>query len=77
MHEKLEKNYEQNFILPALEQKKMELEKIRNFYKPIPRSEIDEHEKNFLVQLKQKQDEKKMKREIEYKKLGIGVRLTF
>ena len=77
LHDKLEKKYEQNVILPALEQKKMELEKIRNFYKPIPRSELDEHEKNFLIQLKQKQDEKKMKREIEYKKLGVGVSYLF
>lgn len=67
MHEKLEKKYEQNIAIPALEQKKQELDKIRNFYRPINRSELDEHEKNFLVQLKQKQEEKKMMREIENK----------
>jgi hypothetical protein len=63
MHNKLEKQYEQNFVIPALEQKKLQLENLRNFYKPIDREELDDHEKNFLIQLKHKEDEKRFKRE--------------
>lgn len=73
VHEKLEKKYEQNFIIPALEKKKLQLDKLRNFYRPIKREEIDEHEKNFLIQLKQMEDEKRFRREQEYKKIGSGV----
>ena len=60
---KLEKQYEENFVSPALEQKKNELDKIRNFYRPIKRKELDDHEKNFFKELKMKEDEKRFKRE--------------
>lgn len=73
MHEKLEKKYKENIEIPALQQKKIQLDQLRNFYRPIKREELDEHEKNFLQQLKLKQDEKRFKREQEYKNMGIGV----
>lgn len=75
MHEKLQKKYHDQFVVPSLEQKKMQLENLRNFHKPINREELDEHEKKFLETLKLKQDEKRLKREREYKEWGIGVSL--
>ena len=77
VHIKLEKNFQQNFTIPSLQQKKQQLENLRNFYKPIKREELDEHEKNFLITLKQKQDQKRLKREQEYKEMGVGVSIYF
>ena len=76
VHDKLEKEYEEKFIIPTLEQKKAQLENIRNFYKPIDREELDEHEKNFLITLKKKQDEKRLKREMELRKIAVSLFIT-
>lgn len=64
-HERIEKKYQEQILTPSLEQKKLQLENLRNFHKPINREELDEHEKNFLITLKQKQTEKRIKREQE------------
>jgi hypothetical protein len=64
-HDRIQKKYEDQILTPNLEQKKILLENLRNFHKPINRSELDEHDKNFLVTLKRKQDEKRIKRELE------------
>lgn len=66
-HERIEKNYHEQILTPSLEQKKLKLENLRNFHKPINREELDEHDKNFLVTLKRKQNEKRIKREQEMK----------
>ena len=73
MHKKLENRYKQEVEIPTLQQKKLELEKIRNFYKPIQRKDIDDHDKNFVETLKLKEKELKLKREIEARELGVGV----
>lgn len=75
MHLKLQKKYEEQIETPALLQKKQELDKIRNFYRPIKREELDQHEKEFLTKLKMKEKELKYKRELEAKQLGVGVSL--
>jgi hypothetical protein len=38
-----EEKYKQEVELPQLEQKKRQLEEIRNFYKPMPKTELEDH----------------------------------
>ncbi len=38
-----EEKYKQEVELPQLEQKKKQLEEIRNFYKPVPKTELEDH----------------------------------
>lgn len=38
-----EEKYKQEVELPQLEQKKKQLEEIRNFYKPMPKTELEDH----------------------------------
>jgi len=59
-----------------LKKNKIKLESLRNFYRPIKKEELDEHDKNFLINLKLKQEEKRLRREQEYKEMGAGVSLA-
>jgi len=59
-----------------LKKNKIKLESLRNFYRPIKKEELDEHDKNFLMNLKLKQEEKRLRREQEYKEMGVGVSLA-
>lgn len=74
-HNKLEKEYQDKFVIPTLEEKKSKLENLRNFYQPINREEIDEHDKNYHLNLKLKNDEKRLRREQEDRDKGVGVRI--
>jgi hypothetical protein len=44
LHEEIEERYNKKVLMPELEKKKQELMMKRDFYKPIKRTEIDEHQ---------------------------------
>ena len=47
MHKKIEQKYQKSVEIPALAQKKKQLEDIRNFYKPIDKEEMEKHKKDY------------------------------
>ena len=47
MYKQYEDDYNEKFNVLTLEERKRQLEKIRNFYKPIPKDELTQHEKNY------------------------------
>lgn len=42
LYTQIEERYKKNIILPSLEEKKQQLNEIRNFHKPIRKEELDE-----------------------------------
>ena len=58
--------------MSSLERKKEELRKRREYFQPISRTEITNHQKEYEQRLKMKLKEKKHKREKWYKDIGYG-----
>ena len=60
-------------ILPSLEEKKQQLNDLRNFYKPIRKEELDEFEKEYQEKRRLKFDQKRIEWEKYYTEIGYGV----
>jgi len=59
LFKEIQKRYKKEQLLPELEEKKKKLQELRDFYKPMAREEILEHEKKVLKQLEEKNAERK------------------
>ena len=53
MHEKLEKNFNDNVVLPDLEEKKKYLKQLKHYFKPMSKTDFEKHEKSYQ-EIKQK-----------------------
>lgn len=62
-HEKLQKEFEENFILPDLEKKQKYLKELREFYQPLSKSAILSHQQSYENLKKKMENEYKAKRE--------------
>ena len=62
-HEQLEERYKKEVEMPELEKKKKELMEKRNFYKPIDKIEIMEHQRRYEEAVRSKTDAKKLERD--------------
>lgn len=72
VHVEMEKKYYKKVLLPNLEKKKEILRQKREYFQPIRRSQLLEHEKEYEQRLHSKLKEKKEKREKWYKDIGYG-----
>ena len=73
LHEEIEDRYNKQILMPELEKKKKDLENIRQFYKPIKREELDEHEKEYQENINIENEKQRMRREKWYSDIGYGV----
>lgn len=72
LYKKLEEEYDDN-VESELKKRKEEIQNIRDFHKPIRRDEFEEHERTYEENYRLKIDEKRIKREQWYGKIGYGV----
>ena len=72
LYEKIRNNYEQNFVIPELIEKKKKLDNLRSFHRPVQREELSQHAYNYEAILKAKIEEKRMFREAKLSEYGIG-----
>ena len=63
LHQKYEEKYKREFEMPELEEKKRQLEEIRKFFKPIPKSEMEEHAMRYERIRQSKNEESRRVRE--------------
>lgn len=54
-YKKIEENYQKSVEMPSLAERKKQLEEIRNFYKPIDKSQMIEHLKHYETIKQEKQ----------------------
>ena len=59
--------FEEDFILPELEDRKEKLQKIRQFHQPIRKEEIIEHSLKTEQQAKERIAARKQQRDLQYK----------
>ena len=71
-HVEMEERYNKKVIMPSLERKKEELRKKREYFQPIRRKDLLEHERIYEQRLQMKLREKREKREKWYKDIGYG-----
>lgn len=58
LYKKLEDKYNKEVLMPALEDKKRELAKKRNLFKPVSKEEIDDHIRKHEILMAQKEEER-------------------
>lgn len=63
VHEKLEKEFNEKFVLPELEKKQRYLEELKEFYQPLSKSTFISHQQSYEKLKKLKELEYKEKRE--------------
>ena len=63
LHQKYEEKYKRDFEIPELEEKKRQLEEIRKFFKPIPKTELEEHAMRYERVRQSKNEESRKIRE--------------
>jgi hypothetical protein len=63
----VEEKYQKSVEMPNLAERKKQLENIRNFYKPIDKSEMIEHMKNYETTKREKETLIKQNRDQELK----------
>lgn len=59
LHKKLEEQFQKQVMLPILEEKKQELAKKRNMFKPINREELEEHKRKYMLIAGEKEEQRK------------------
>lgn len=65
LYVEIEERYEHEIHLPELMEKKEKLQAKRNFYKPIVKKELDEHDKKYFSYKRNKDEEIRRNREKE------------
>lgn len=65
LYRKIEKNFEQHYVIPELEKRKKELASKRSFMKPIDGREILEHEEKYKEKLKHERAKRENKFKID------------
>lgn len=63
IHEKLEKKYEEEFLLPKLAEKERLLTEIKDYHQPLTRSALKSHQQSYDNLKKMKENEIKAKRD--------------